>query len=65
MNFSENQVVKFKIFHETYVLVRLGKFTPKEEGYVFDGYFFRYVDGTSKVGRGGWAPLQLLEPIND
>lgn len=63
--FEEGQKAKFRIFDKTYVLVRLNKFTPKEEGYFSDGYFFSYVDATSNIGKGGWAPLNLLEPMND
>lgn len=59
---SPGDIVKLKLFESAHVKVRLEKFTSKDTGQE-EGYYYKYVD--KSILTGGWAPLYLLEPLND
>lgn len=59
---NPGDIVKLKLFAGAHVKVRLGKFTSKDTGQE-EGYYYKYVD--KSILTGGWAPLYLLEPLND
>jgi len=55
-------IVKLKLFAGAHVKVRLELFTQRNTEQE-EGYYFKYVD--KSILTGGWAPLYLLEPLND
>jgi len=59
---NPGDIVKLKLFAGAHVKVRLEKFTSKDTDQE-EGYYYKYVDRS--ILTGGWAPLYLLEPLND
>ncbi len=55
-------IVKLKLFAGAHVKVRLENFTSQNTDQE-EGFYYKYVD--KSILTGGWAPLYLLEPLND